>query len=271
MLRRRKAASLTEVSLLVGLISIVLLSVLSGVGDNLARIFSVTNLALSGNLTSGEGTSDEDVPDEEDVYHSCKELSDAKLLSGAGVYQIKPNGTDEISVYCVGASTMIVAQFETDPVSNWNEGIQEDYDPTLASGRSFALNSNQIPPHSNVLFGQNFTAPYCVQMTYTTGDLDNSVHSGCSVMNKYYVFRSSTGWYDDYNPDADYNVANDSVRLNTLTLEFHTQSDVRQTESDYTWAFAPGTGGTAYRGYAYSGSNLSATVQSGTAWTVFVR
>ena len=41
--------------------------------------------------------------------------------------------------------TMLAAQYEADPVTDWNEGIQSDYDPSLVTTKGFALSQSELP------------------------------------------------------------------------------------------------------------------------------
>ena len=44
-----------------------------------------------------------------------------------------------------GGWTLIAAQFEALPETDWNRGRTETYDPSLATGASFTLNTSEIP------------------------------------------------------------------------------------------------------------------------------
>ena len=81
--------------------------------------------------------------------------------TGSGVYMVLIGG-EETPVYCDmdhsgGGWMMVAAQFEDNPVV-WDEGIQTDYDPTLATKQSFAL--NVLPEHTQTAFGFNLYATY---------------------------------------------------------------------------------------------------------------
>ena len=51
-----------------------------------------------------------------------------------------------------GGWTLVVAAFEDDILYNWNEGIQSDYQPDLTTRKSFALNSSELPTHSQISY-----------------------------------------------------------------------------------------------------------------------
>jgi hypothetical protein len=135
------------------------------------------------------------------LYSSCKEILDNGQSIGNGVYSINVN-SKEFDVYCDmtsagGGWTMVVAQFEQDPVTNWNEGVQVDYDPSLSTRKGFALSSQELPEHTQTAFGKNFDADYVdyANYIYTTGNISKTSISGKMRGNIYHIHRDTGSYY----------------------------------------------------------------------------
>jgi len=201
---------------------------------------------------------------------SCKVYRDAGYTSD-GEYYINPDNsavTPDIDAYCNmsidgGGWTMVVAQFEQDPVKNWNEGIQADYDPSLTYGTGFALSTGQLPiDRAQTGFGVNLNPTFVdyVTFTYSTANISKTLVTG-SYGNKYHIHRSASGYYSAHDPDST-NTGNATISNNTLTFD-------QTPGANYTWAFSPNHTTPASRGYALYGADFS--YDSSNAWTVWVR
>lgn len=88
-------------------------------------------------------------------FNSCNQILLDNPSSISGIHTIE-NNSENYEVFCDmtthGGWTLVAVQYEHDPVPNWNEGIQSDYDADGNIG--FALNTNQLPTHSQISFGQ---------------------------------------------------------------------------------------------------------------------
>ncbi len=209
------------------------------------------------------------------VYDSCLSVLEAGKSTGDGVYQITPQGGLPIEVYCDmssvgGGWTLVAAQFEADPLPNWGEGPQADYDPTLASKRSFTLLESQLPAHSVVGFGKQLDPVFIdyVPLQYTVADIPKSQVTGGKTGRTYHVARRSDGYYSSHDPERVFSGGHSSDYLwsNTFTLD-------ALGVLGSNWAFAPNansTGNPMYPGYAMEGQNLNASSDA-YAWTVWVR
>lgn len=204
-------------------------------------------------------------------HPSCKSILDSGDSSGNGVYQIHPQGGNPIDVYCDmttdgGGWTLVVAQFETDAVGNWNEGTQPDYDPTLASKKSLLLSNSQIPGHTQVAFGKhlNPTAVDYFNGNYTTGEIPKTEVAGLKTGKQYHIHRSSNHYYGYHDPDGVYST--------TYPFWFGTLTFDEVGQRGFNWSFGPN--GSSHdvdiAGYAMLGSKVTTTVES-YAWTVWVR
>lgn len=201
-------------------------------------------------------------------YSSCKEILDSGNSTGSGIYSIIVN-EQEFNVYCDmtsagGGWTMVVAQFEQDPVTNWDEGIQSDYDPSLNSGKGFALSSQEIPSHTETAFGKNTVATDvdAVTFNYTTGPISLTVVTSNLTGTSYHINRNLDSHYVYHDPDA-FIGTNNPEWYETLTFD---ETVIR----GHDWAFGPNVTSPDVRGYAHGGSKVSSTLES-FAWTVWVR
>jgi hypothetical protein len=204
--------------------------------------------------------------------NSCKSILDAGGSTGSGVYTITPNGGPEIDVYCDmtadgGGWTLIAAQFETDALANWNEGIQPDYDPTLSAKKSLTLSSSEIPAHTQVAFGKHLqpTAVDFFNGTYTTGDIPKTTVSGLKTGKNFHLHRSSNHYYGYHDPDGATTTTTYPFWFNTLTFD---EVGVQ----GFNWAFGPNgrSHDVDIAGYAMQGVKVTNTVED-YAWTVWVR
>jgi len=163
-----------------------------------------------------------------------------------------------------GGWTLVVAQFDTNPVTNWNEGIQSDYDPRLVSRAGFALNSDELPAHSQVAFGRDLSPTDIdyADAEYTTGNIPLTQLTGLKTGNTYFLHRDQNAFYSQHNPAPARNVAQNAGFNNTLT--FDVEPDL------YSWAFSPNHPNANIRGFAYDRSRLLTTAED-FAWTVWVR
>jgi hypothetical protein len=202
---------------------------------------------------------------------SAKDLLQMRpeLSNQNGVYYIRVNGTT-FPVYCdmtsrVGGWTMIVAQFENDPVTNWNEGRQADYNPSLATKKSFCLNSIEIPTHTETAFSQdNLALGVCaVPFVYKTGNIPKTLVTDSQTGLQYHVHRQTGNFYNQHDPESSlHTVSQYPEWCNSLTCD-------RTGGVYYTWAFSPNYPTVGYRGYAYNGVN-TLNVEL-VPWTVWVR
>lgn len=270
--KKANGASLAEIGLLFGLIAVLLISAISETGEKVSNLFEVGGNALNNAVKAAQNGA---IPDEEGRYASCKEWVDSgeSEFVNNGVNPIYVGGAaDPIDVYCQNGLTLIIAQFEADPVLNWNEGRQLDYDPALTTNASFALNMAEIPNHSKVYFGQELGAPlYCLEAQYSTGPLSGStLYSSCdSAAQTFYMHRTPANYYDQHNPD-DPNTYSGGGWNNSLAIEQHTNIAGTVTAGDdYNWGFSPRHALTTHRGYSFAGSKLRDAANP-EAWTVWV-
>ena len=190
----------------------------------------------------------------------------------SGVYWLLRNdGTSSFPAYCDmttdgGGWTMILAQYEASRTNDWNQGIQSNYDPTLVSKQGFVLNSNEVPPHSQVGFGQdlNPTDIDYVSFQYTTGDIPLTGLTGFKTGNLYYIYRNLINSYGSHDASPNGTLIALSQWANTLTFDMD--------PGNYSWAFSPNNNAqnNHLSGYAYNGSLLQQSTQN-FAWTVWVR
>lgn len=205
------------------------------------------------------------------LHDSCKSILDNGESTGSGVYTIAPSPGTSLPVYCDmtssgGGWTMVVAQFETNPVKDWNEGIQPDYDPTLVPGISFALSSEQIPPHSQTSFGKDHFAVFVdyINKQYQTGNIAKTAIQGQKTGKTYHLHRNDGHYYVYHNPDGSVTTAR-ADWMNSLTLD-------EVGVVGYDWSFSPMVSAypSYWMGYAMAGTRLTDSNET-FAWTVWVR
>ena len=202
---------------------------------------------------------------------SCQQIKLGYPDSASGVYWIQSITADTpvpFQVYCDmdsdgGGWTLILAQFEADPVTDWNEGFQGDYDPSLASGKSFALGRYDIPPHVETAFGRGTVATYVdyVRFVYDTGDIPVIALTGKKTGARFQLHRDAAAFYADYDPES--TESSDPEWNNALTFD-------QTGGAAHSWAFAPSQPQAAKRGYAMNGEDVSGS-DDAYAWTVWVR
>ena len=174
-------------------------------------------------------------------------------------YDISPAG---------GGWTMVVAQFEQDPVTDWNEGIQADYDPSLSTGKGFALNSQELPSHTQTAFGKSLDADFIdyFYYAYSTSEISQAEIMGFNTGHSYYVHRNDLYNYDNHDvSEGIYSQPINDDWANTLSID-------RKGGLFYTWAFSPDvvlTRPSSYGGFALQGDRRA--INDNFAWTVWVR
>jgi len=189
-----------------------------------------------------------------------------------GVYSIDPDNntsTANINAYCNmtndgGGWTLAVAQYEADPVTNWNEGIQGDYDPTLATKKGLALNTSQLPSdRTQTGFGQDLlpTDIDYVDFVYITGNIPVTLLTGKKhTSNSYQIHRNTGSYYNAHDPER--YLEYDNAWKSTLTFD--------KTGGTFsTWVFCPLYPSGRVRGYGYNAEITG--VSDSFAWTVWVR
>lgn len=202
---------------------------------------------------------------------SCKNILDNNYSIGDGIYTIYNSKNYE--VYCEmttngGGWTMAFAQFEADPTYNWNEGIQTDYDPSLVSEKSFSLNSEELPSHSEISYSQSSldglsSNNLYFNYTYTTGDIPLSTITDNNG-DSYYVHRNINNYYGWHDPD-DYSISYYSDWNNTFTI-----SKIETNTRSFDFAYSINQPNQQMRGYCYNGIDYQSSFNSG-AWIVWVR
>jgi len=209
-----------------------------------------------------------DSPD--NAADSCAAILAERPNVDSGTYWLNSRSGDKtFEAYCDmttdgGGWTLVVAQFESNEATDWNEGIQPDYDPTLASERSFTLNSDELPVHSQVSFGQGLlpTGIDYVDFQYTTGDIPITQLTGLKTGSRYFIHRDASIFYASHNARPNGTTGVNPVWVDTLTFSIE--------PGLWSWAFSPNNGGVGRSGYAYDRILLQSTVEA-FAWTVWVR
>lgn len=200
---------------------------------------------------------------------SCKDIFDAGLSTGNGVYELS-SGATVPRVYCDmtshgGGWTLIAAQFENSTVQNWNQGVGESYNPDPSSKIGFSLSQSQIPSHTQTSFGKDEVATFVEYFNYqyTTGNIANTQIQGIKNGIPYRIHRNSDYYYNWHDPDNSSGIGTISSWINTLTIN-------RVGFLGEDWAFSPMNSSSVNRGYAMNGSRLQGSAES-YGWTVWVR
>jgi hypothetical protein len=190
---------------------------------------------------------------------------------GNGIYRIDPDGQvgvqAPIDVYCDmttgdGGWTLVAAQYERDPVA-WSQGIQANYDPTLNSKKSFALNNSQLPPHTYTAFGKDKDPTFVgySQILYSVGDLGWWVLPNLKTGQTFHLHRNSALYYVSHDPES--STGNTAIWNNTLTYDLN--GGIK-----HSWSFAPQNTTEVNRGYAMGGV-YTGDKNMDYAWTVWVK
>lgn len=208
--------------------------------------------------------------DQQFASASCRAIKEADPSSADGVYWIDVNAGDSVDAfqaYCDmtsegGGWMLVVAQYEDDPVTDWDEGIQPDYDPTLGTTNGFALSAAQLPQHMETAFGKDLEATYVdyADFVYTTGNIDTETLDGKKTGKVYHIHRNDSGVKNKCEPQEG-GLKTNSV--NRLTF------DEANTHYSYNWCYDSGETEVLQRGRGMLG-NLDATSEA-FAWTVWVR
>lgn len=203
-----------------------------------------------------------------DGERTCLSIKSDNPESTSGVYLVSISGK-EFQAYCDmissgGGWMMVSAQFESDPVINWNEGIQSDYDPSLATKRGFALQSSEIPTHTQTAFGKDTlsTAVDFVNFKYSTTEIPKTLVSG--TKGQYHIYRNSTYHYGYHDPESYLATDGGAGSQWSRSLTFDLIGGI-----NYTWAFTPTNSLPYKRGYSLNGGMH--TTNDNFAWTVWVR
>lgn len=205
-------------------------------------------------------------------HSSCKAMLEEypQLLGQDGVYPAIVGGLNS-SLYCNmtdqgGGWTLVVAQFETNPAL-WNEGIQSDYDPSLATARGFTLSTTQIPQHTQMSFShsnyENKKVTNVFNYVYTSVQIAPRVLITDILTNEnYYIHRASSSYYGAHNPEGTGVSSSTSEWRNTLTID-------KNGGELYSFAFSYYASTNMEKGYAYKGYK-GAQNDSG-AWLIYVK
>lgn len=200
---------------------------------------------------------------------SCRTILETGKSRGSGVYVIDPSGNEPFDVYCDmeaagGGWTLVAAQFESNPISQWPEPRQSDYDPNLASGRSFALINRDIPPHTQTAAGKALSATFVDywDLAYQTGNIPVTRSQGLKTGTFYDIYRNASGYFSSHDPEAQ-TEKNVYRWNNTLTFD-------EVGGHGFNWAFSPQHPNQEYRSYALGGAHLPHS-NIAYAWTVWVR
>ncbi len=198
---------------------------------------------------------------------SCKQLIDHYPDAASGVYWIDVDEGDvdnAFEAYCEmsvdgGGWTLVAAQFEADQLTDWNEGIQPDYDPTLAAGRSFTLRDSELPAHSQTAFGKDHDPLFVdhVDYVYTTANIARIVLTGIRTGYSYHLYRNADKGHDHCDPEGGFDT---SGMRNSLEFD-------RTGGRHVSWCFAPNNS-QRRRGYGMLGGT---STHDSYAWTVWVR
>jgi hypothetical protein len=201
---------------------------------------------------------------------SCREIQSKNPSMANGVYELTING-EKIPAYCNDGWTLVVAQFESNPVM-WT-GNMTNYDPSLSSPRSFAIPAGKLPRHSSFAVGRGSEILiHALNNRYSTGNIGRTV-VGDIDGSQYLIHRQDNNYYPAHNPDNTFS-GGFTHWNNTLTVELYKTSpqngSALSPKNDFTWAFSPLNPDIPARGYAMDGASLQFTSDK-FAWTVWVK
>lgn len=189
---------------------------------------------------------------------SCLDLK-RYWLSKSGVYSFKTALSSATNYYCNMDSfwwwwTAISAQYDFDPTSSWSEWIQGDYDPSLATRKSFSLNDSQVPSHSEFWFSNSLDkiSDY-VTFSYSPWSeiiLENTLSP--ASWKSYDITRRTWSYYENLEPESWISLSWDFN--NSLVIDeniwFYNQ------KSENTFAFSPNSSNLSDRSSAFWWQNL---------------
>lgn len=203
-------------------------------------------------------------------HSSCKNmLLEYPQLSGKdGVYEAILGGLNS-KLYCNmsyngGGWTLVLAQFEDD-VEGWNEGIKSDYDPSLSTNKSFALNNAQLPEHTQISIGYQKNIINSFNYTYNTGNLTLSNIIGLEDNKVYQIHRNNGHFFNWHDPERGI-VYDSNYYYWRNTILIHPLND----NSSFYFAFSPNAIIKNEKGFSNNSLNLSATNEN-YSWSIFVR
>ena len=176
-----------------------------------------------------------------------------------------------------GGWTRVVAQLESDRVTNWDEGIQPDYDPSLSSNKGFALNTNELPSHTQMAVSHSNYGSTIIDyfnFNYSTGNIPLQNITRVINGDTFAIHRDSSYFYGHHSPitrPTPYYIGSVGSNwlgwFNTFTIEGN---------DTHFFAFSPLCGnldceswGTDASGFHYNGDRYLAS-DSG-AWIIWVR
>ena len=202
---------------------------------------------------------------------SCDEIKTHFPASDNGVYWLDVNAGDPADAFTAwcdmttagGGWTLVAAQFEADQLTEWNEGIQADYDPTLAAGKSFTLDNNELPAHAETAFGKSLDPTFVdyADFVYTPFDIQKTLLVGKKTGKQYHVHRDIDG-FGYRNGDPEDNIGSATGKIGQVTFD-ETGGTLR------TWSYSPNRSWSVYRGTSMLGNRNDLSDEY--AWTIWVR
>ncbi len=217
------------------------------------------------------------------VKKSCKEILDAGSSTGSGEYTIDPDGSGtaagSFKVFCDmdtshggGGWTLVVAQYESSPVTNWNLGINEaTFTPPTASqldnggGTGFALKTEQLPTGTTqTAFGKGSDATFVgySNFVYNTGNIAATTVMNLKDSQNYQIHRNTGIYFDQHDPETITQYSSSGYN-NTLTFD-----KIGATNRDF--SFSPTASNSIEKGFGMKGGVVWNTAEA-FAWTVWVR
>lgn len=205
-------------------------------------------------------------------YHSCLEIQQAGLSTGNGIYTIS-NGVKNYQVACdmttySGGWTLVMAAFEDDILFNWDEGIQIDYDPTLITRKSFALNSSELPPHTQMSYNAIDSTHLnsglqAFNYQYTTGNIPLENIQSYTTLTEFQIHRNIGHHYAHNDPEEAYR-PNPLPEIFDNTLTIDAVGGIGRN-----FSYSPNAPSQENIGYSYEGARFSSNELF--AWSIWVR